>query len=116
MGLSYRRIAAYLMLLSGITHPLQLLVYGTSPEIRGPALSGLIFLVVGAGLLTRSRLALWVAVVLPLMGGVGALYRIVALAPTPATYFHAGIDAVVVALAAACLAGRDSGSAPKSTG
>ena len=104
MKISYRKTAAYLMLLSGITHPGQMLFYGTEPEIRGPAMSGMIFLLVGAGLLTRWRLALWVAIALPLAGGVGAVYRIVADVPTAFTYFHALIDFVVVGLAVASLA------------
>jgi hypothetical protein len=98
-----QKIAAGLMLLSGITHPAQMLVYGMDPEIRGPAQSGMIFLLVGAGLLTRYRVALYVAIVLPLMGGMGALYRIFAAEPTAFTYFHAAIDFVVVGLCIAVL-------------
>jgi hypothetical protein len=86
------------MLFSGITHPAQMLFYGTDPEIRGPAMSGILFFFVGLFLLTRFRLALWVAIVLPLMGGVGAVYRIVDATPTAFTYFHALIDFVVVGL------------------
>ena len=93
-----RKIAAGMMLLSGITHPAQMLFYGSNPEIRGPAMSGTIFFFVGLFLLTRFRLALWVAIVLPLMGGVGAIYRIVEAAPTVFTYFHAAIDFAVVGL------------------
>jgi hypothetical protein len=101
---SHRKIAAYLMILSGITHPAQILVYGARPEISGPAMQGTLFLLVGALLLTRYRAALWIAVVLPLMGGAGAVYRIAALDPTAFTYFHALIDFVVVGLAIKCLA------------
>jgi len=108
---AYQKTAAGLMLLSGITHPAQMLFYGTAPEIRGPAVSGMIFLVVGAGLLTRWRLFLWVAIALPLMGGLAAISRILWDVPTVFTYFHALIDFVVVGLAAACLAGR--GPKPK---
>ena len=91
------------MLLSGLTHPAQMLFYGTAPEIRGPALTGMVFLLVGAGLLTRSRRALWVAVVVPFILGLGAVYRIVADIPVVPTYFHAAIDFIVVGLAVACL-------------
>ena len=103
MNTSYRKIAAYLMLLSGLTHPAQMLVYGTAPEIRGPAISGMIFLVVGAALLTPWRSVLWVAIALPLAGGLGAAFRIVADVPTAFTYFHALIDFAVVGLAGASL-------------
>jgi hypothetical protein len=104
---SYRKTAGYLMLLSGVTHPAQMLFYGTSPEVLGPALQGSTFLLVGALLLTPYRFALWVAIALPGMGGAGAVYRILALEPTAFTYFHALIDLVVVALAIVCLAGKD---------
>jgi hypothetical protein len=93
-----QKITAGLMLLSGITHPLQLLIYGTAPEIRQPALAGSIFFLVGLGLLTRYRIALVIAIVLPLLGGCGALVRIFTASPTPFTYFHAAIDFVVVGL------------------
>lgn len=99
-----RRIAAYLMLLSGITHPAQMLFYGTAPEIRGPALSGTLFFFVGLLLLTRYRLALWIAIALPLMGGIGAIYRILAEVPTAFTWFHAAIDFVVIGLCVTALA------------
>jgi hypothetical protein len=97
----YQRAAAYLMLLSGITHPGQMLFYGTDPEIRGPAMAGMIFFPVGLGLLTRFRVALVVGIVLPLMGGTAAVGRILTGAPTAFTYFHAGLDVVVVGLCAA---------------
>lgn len=109
MAHPFRRTAAGLMILSGITHPAQMLFYGTAPEIRGPAVSGMIFFLVGLGLLTRYRIALWVAVVLPLMGGMGAIYRIVADTPTAFTYFHAAIDFVVVALCIALIASSAGG-------
>lgn len=93
-----QRIAAYLMLLSGITHPAQMLFYGTDPEVKGPATAGAIFFLVGLGLLTRFRIALVVAIFLPLLGGVGAIDRILNATPTPFTYFHAAIDFVVIGL------------------
>ena len=99
----YQRIAAYLMLLSGITHPAQMLFYGTDPEVRGPAMSGIIFFFVGLGLLTRFRLALVVAIVLPLLGGIGAVNRILDGTPTAFTYFHAVVDFVVIGLCVAAL-------------
>jgi hypothetical protein len=49
-------------------------------------------------LLGRYRIALWVAIVLPLLGGSGALVRIFTANPTPFTYFHTLIDFVVVGL------------------
>ena len=99
----YQKIAAGLMILSGLTHPSQLLVYGNTPDIRGPALFGVLFLFVGLSLLTRFQAALWVGVLLPLIGGIGSIYRLVALEPTGFTLFHTIIDFVVVALCAIVL-------------
>ena len=110
---TYRKIAAWLMLLSGVTHPAQMLYYGTAPEIRSPALTGMVFLLVGAGLLTQSRKALWWAVAVPFVLGLGAVYRIVADIPVVPSYFHAAIDFTVVGLAIACLRER---TAPAGTG
>ncbi len=101
-----QRTAAGLMLLSGITHPMQILVYGTAPEIAEPARAGSIFLLVGLGLLTRYRVALWVGIVLPLLGGSAAVLRIVAADPTAFTWFHAAIDFVVVGCCVGVLRGR----------
>jgi hypothetical protein len=53
---------------------------------------------------SRSRIALWVAIVLPLLGGSGALVRIFTANPTPFTYFHTLIDFVVVGLCIQVLA------------
>jgi hypothetical protein len=98
-----QKIAAGLMLLSGITHPLQILIYGNTPEIREPAIAGAIFFPVGLFLLTRFRVALVVAIILPLLGGSGAVVRIATANPTPLTYFHATIDFIVIGLCVAAL-------------
>ena len=100
---SYQRIAAYLMLLSGLTHPVQILIYPDDPEVRAPALAGSLFFLVGLGLLTRFRILLVVAIILPLLGGLEAIQRILTASPTPFTYFHTGIDFVVVGLSATAL-------------
>jgi hypothetical protein len=98
-----QKIAACLMLISGITHPAQLLFYEHTPEIREPALAGMIFFPIGLFLLTRFRLALVVAIVIPLLGGTGAVQRILTANPTAFTYFHAAIDFTVIGLCIAAL-------------
>ncbi len=98
-----QKIAASLMLLSGITHPAQLLFYENTPEVREPALAGMIFFPIGLFLLTRFRLALVVAIVIPLLGGTGAVRRILTANPTAFTYFHATIDFVVIGLCVTAL-------------
>ena len=88
------KIAGWLMVLSGMTHPGQLLLFGTGPDIAGPALFGT----------TGSWAALWVGVALPLLGGIGSVYRIVESTPNPFTHFHAALDFVVVGLCLSALA------------
>ncbi len=96
-----QKVAAGLMLLSGLTHPSQLLIYGTSdPNLVNSSLAGMLFLVVGACLLTGKRWSLWLGVALPLLFGLGASYRIVTQDVTPFSYFHTAIDFIVVALCA----------------
>lgn len=94
-----QKIAAGLMLLSGLTHPSQLLIYGTSdPNLVNSSLMGTLFLVVGACLLTGKRWSLWLGAILPLLFGLGATYRILTQDITPFSYLHTVIDFAVVAL------------------
>ena len=94
-----RKIAAGLMLFSGVSHVAQLFILGTdNPNNVNGSLFGATFLVVGALLLTQWRAGLWVGAIWPLLLGFGATYRIVALDPTPQTYLFTAIDYIVVAL------------------
>ncbi len=96
-----QKIAAYMMLFSGISHPSQLLIYGTDdPNLVQSSLAGMLFLVVGGCLLTGRRWSLWLATVLPLLFGCGALIRILTIEVTPFAYLHTAIDFIVVALCA----------------
>ena len=102
-----QKIAAGLMLLSGITHPSQLFLFDLTPETAGPAKFGAIFFLVGLGLLTRFRVALVIAILLTLLGGVGSVQRLAAGDPTtPLTPIHAGIDFVVIGLCVTALIQR----------
>ncbi len=94
-----RQLAAYMMMFSGIAHLLQLALMGTDdPDTVNGSLFGSTFILVSLLLFTRWRLGLWVGVVWPLIMGLGASYRIVALSPTPQTYLFTLIDFAVVAL------------------
>ncbi|MDA9298409.1 hypothetical protein OAD22_08790 [Pseudomonadales bacterium] len=65
------KIAAGLMLFSGVSHPTQLLIYGTAdPALVNSSLMGMSFLVVGALLLTGKRWALWIGAIQPLVFGI----------------------------------------------
>ena len=99
-----RKIAAYLMLFSGVAHVAQLFILGTdNPNNVNGSLFGSSFLIVGALLLTQWRIGLWVGAVWPLLLGLGASYRIIALDPTPLTYLFTAIDFIVAPLCISCL-------------
>lgn len=87
--------AAALLLLSGLTHIVQLAVYGTAGHVVGAAIFGGIYWVLGLFLLSRRRAALWLAAILPTIGGLLGILRFIAH-PNPFSVFHVGIDAVVV--------------------
>lgn len=99
-----RKIAASLMLFSGVSHVAQLFILGTdNPNNVNGSMMGATFLIVGALLLTRWRIGLWAGAIWPLLLGLGATYRIIALDPTALTYVFTVIDFVVVGLCIACL-------------
>jgi uncharacterized membrane protein len=103
------KIAAGLMLFSGISHPAQLLIYGTGdPALVNASLMGTLFLFVGVALLSKRRWSLWLGVILPGLFGLGALFRILTESVTPFSYLHALIDAVVVIICLRELMGRKS--------
>lgn len=91
-----RLLAAILMLISGITHVSQLFVYGTAGDVVGAAIFGFVYFALGLFLLTRSRLALWLAAVLPAIGGVLGILRFATVHANPFSVFHVAIDLVVV--------------------
>ena len=98
------RLAAYLMLLSGVAHLLQLLILGVDdPDTVNGSLFGGSFLLVSLLLFMRPQIGLWVGLTWPFLLGLGALYRIIALSPTPMTFVFAGVDYLVVYLCAYCL-------------
>jgi len=102
--LNLRYLAAGLMIYSGISHPSQLLIYGTAdPQLVTPALIGCSFFFVGLFLLTKKRAALWVGLVIPLLFGLGASFRIATQDPNVFTYIHTLIDFVVAGLCFALL-------------
>jgi hypothetical protein len=93
------KLAAGLMIYSGLSHPSQLLIYGTGdPALVQTALIGSSFLLVGLFLLTGKRAALWVGALLPLLFGLGALGKILFLQPNIFTYIHTAIDFIVAGL------------------
>ncbi len=90
------RLAGILMIISSITHVLQLWVYPLEHHVIGAAAFGIIYFFIGFFLLRRNHLALKMGAILPSIGGLLGVYRFLFLQPNPFTIFHVVIDLVVV--------------------
>ncbi len=93
---SSRRIAAVLMLISGVTHVVQLPIYGAEHSVVGASIFGGIYFIIGLSLLGKSRIALYAGAIFPTIGGILGIYRFFYLHPNPFSVFHVAIDLVVV--------------------
>ena len=102
-----RKVAASLMILSGITHVSQLFVYEGEHSVIGASIFGLIYFVIGMFLLREGRGALWAGAILPSIGGVLGIYRFFSLQPNPFSVFHVAIDLVVVPICVYLLLKKD---------
>ena len=91
-----RKLAAMLMMISGVTHVVQLQVYGAHFHVIGAVLFGIAYFLIGWKLLVPGRLALWVGAVLPSIGGVLGAIRFFAFHANPFTIFHIIVDLIVV--------------------
>lgn len=91
-----RKLSAALMLLSGVTHLSQLVVYGFALNVIGAATFGAIYLIVGIYLLKPGTLGLWLGSYLPLAGGIMGACRYLLVHNNPFSLFHIGIDLIVV--------------------
>ena len=92
-----RRVAATLMLISGVTHVAQLYFYPENVSARGASVFGGIYFALGLYLLFSSgRIALWLTAILPSIGGALGVWRFVQLHRNPFSVFHVAVDLVVV--------------------
>ncbi|MEW4529446.1 MAG: hypothetical protein ACF8PG_18240 [Maioricimonas sp. JB045] len=91
-----RLCAAALMLLSGVTHVSQLVVYVAKPNVIGAALFGVIYFVIGLLLWWNKRVGLWLGAILPTIGGVLGAIRFASMHRNPFSIFHIIIDLIVV--------------------
>ena len=89
-------LAGMLMIISSVTHVLQLKVYPLEHHVIGAAAFGIIYFFIGFFILRRNHLAFWMGAILPSIGGVLGIYRFLWLHPNPFTIFHVAIDLVVV--------------------
>ena len=98
------------MLVSGVSHISQLFVYSTAGHVVGAALFGVVYLALGLLLLDQSRVALWLAVVLPAIGGTLGVLRFATVQANPFSVFHVGVDLVVVPICVYLLRHRSDGN------
>ena len=89
-------VAGMLMLISGVTHVVQLQVYPLEHHVIGAAGFGIIYFWIGIFLLRRRRRAFWFGAILPTIGGILGTYRFFFLHANPFTVFHVIIDLIVV--------------------
>jgi len=90
------KLSGMLMLISSVTHVVQLQVYPLEHHVIGAAGFGVIYFFIGLFLLRKKRLAYWFGAILPSIGGILGVYRFVFLHPNPFTVFHVLIDLIVV--------------------
>ena len=89
-------LAGMLLIISSVTHVLQLKVYPLEHHVIGAASFGIIYFFIGFFLLRRKYLAFWLGAIVPTIGGVLGIYRFLFLHPNPFTVFHVAIDLIVV--------------------
>jgi len=107
-----RRFAAALMLVSGVTHVTQLLVYPGQADVVGAAMFGALYFLLGLYLMQPKRAPLWCATILPLIGGSLGLYRYLVVRPNPFSLWHVGIDAAVIGICVSLLLRRQQRPPP----
>ena len=100
------RLAGILLIISSVTHVVQLQVYPLQHPVIGAAAFGIIYFFIGWFLLRRHRLAFWMGAIMPSIGGVLGVYRFFFLHPNPFTVFHVAIDLVVVPICIYSLQGK----------
>jgi hypothetical protein len=91
-----RKFSAVLILISGVTHLAQLLVYKIAPNVLGASAFGAIYIAVGLYLLRPGLLGILLGSYLPLVGGILGGTRYLFVHNNPFSLFHIGIDLIVV--------------------
>ena len=102
----FPKLAGMLMIISSVTHVLQLKVYPLQHHVIGAAAFGIIYFFIGFNLLRRDRLAFWMGAIFPSIGGVLGVFRFLFLHPNPFTIFHVAIDLIVVPICIYNLLGK----------
>ncbi len=84
------------MMTSGVTHVIQLQIYGAHFHVIGAVLFGIAYFVIGLKLLKTGKAALWWGAILPSIGGVLGTLRFLFFHANPFTIFHILVDLIVV--------------------
>ncbi|NIA14386.1 MAG: hypothetical protein GWP08_09905 [Nitrospiraceae bacterium] len=97
----YRLVAGTLLLLSGVTHVVQLAFYGHQAHTQVVATVvasgfGIAYFLIGLFLLRKSNWALWAGAVLPSIGAVLGMCRFIFVHPNPFSVFHVALDFIIV--------------------
>ncbi len=87
---------AVLLIISGVTHVIQLQVYGARFHVIGAVLFGVAYFAIGVRLLRPGRSPLWWGAILPSIGGGLGVIRFLELHANPFTVFHVLIDLIVM--------------------
>ena len=90
------KLAGVLLLVSSVTHVVQLQVYPLEHHVIGAAGFGIVYFFIGIFLLRHNSKAVWFGAMLPSIGGILGVYRFLFLHPNPFTVFHVIIDLIVV--------------------
>ncbi|MCX8124060.1 MAG: hypothetical protein N3F66_07845 [Spirochaetes bacterium] len=95
----YQRLtlaAGILLIISGCTHLTQLIVYEHHGHVIAASLFGLAYLLIGILLVIEKQWALWIAALLPLIGGILGILRFILMHANPFSFFHVLLDIVIV--------------------
>jgi len=95
----YQRItltAGILLILSGCTHLTQLVVYQHHGHVIAASLFGLAYCAIGILLVIEKQWVLWIAALLPLIGGILGTIRFIYMHPNPFSFFHVLLDLIIV--------------------
>ena len=94
-----RRAAVGLLLLTGLTHMSQLLVYQWADDVIAAAIFGAIYFAIGLALLLRpGRATLWLAVAVPIVGAALGISRALGY-PNAFSLPHVAIDLIEAPIA-----------------
>ena len=89
-------LSGTLLLISGITHVVQLFVYERKYYTILPAIAGVIYFIIGIFLFYGSTAILWIGAIVPFLGGIGGAYRYFKIQKSNFIIFHILVDVVVV--------------------